>query len=533
MNIIRQNYFWYIILTSFVLYSCSGSKGISTDILHKGNWIEDEYSTPELKERLATSYFIAAKSKQFQNDYLSALDDYNFALSYSYSAVIFNNLGEAHLAINNINSAIEFFYKSIECDSTFILPYYSLIELHTNRSEFNEAARLGKKLVLIEPTQENKLKLAAIYHNIDLSESIKIIKSCIQEYSNYELYLYLLDIYKYLQQSDNALMAEEQYLRSPYKMQNTIDNLTEINIKNNQLLLSLKYIDTLQKYCSDKTLNSLLDKFYTITTNKEPFDFNTVHRLIKTVKYSTLDPNYKNVYLANLYLNKHDSISAKELYLKSANSNSKLLLSSVITSLNYDYNSIAYIMSSKTLDSLYFQDINQFVRVLELFYQQKDLNSALAISKKELAKYPTYYFLLTSIADAYMGLNMNDSALVYYEKAYPYFSDNIHLRNNYAYLISQSNGDLHKALDLVKYSLEQEPNSPHFLDTYGWVNFLLGNVDIAYDSIEKALKLMPNSAEGLLHWGYILYYKGDMAGAMDAWEKSYHYQNKSDNELIK
>lgn len=522
-----------MILTAFVLISCSGSKSIVTNTLNSEKWIPSEYDTPDLKERLAESYFIAAKAKQFHNDFYSALDDYNFALNYSYSAVILNNLGEANLAINSISTAIDYFNKSIECDSSFILPYYSLIELHTNKSEFNDAARLGKELVLIAPSQENKLKLAAIYHNIDLSESIKIIKSCIQEYSNYELYLYLLDIYKYLQQSENALIAEEQYLRSPNKMQNTIDNLTEINIKNDQLLLSLRYIDTLQKYCSDKTFNSVLDKLYPITTNKEPFDFNTVHRLMKAVKYSTLDSNYKNVYLANLHLNIIDSVGAEELYIKSAHANSKLLLLSVITSLNYGYTNIAYNISSRNIDSLSFNNVNQFVEVLELFYQHKDLRNAIYISKKELNKNPTYYFLLTAIADAYMVLNQNDSALVYYEKAYPYFSDNIHLRNNYAYLLSQSNGDLHKALELVKYSLGKEPNSPHFLDTYGWVNFLLGNVDTAYDSIEQALKLMPNSPEGLLHWGYILYSKGDISGAMDAWERSYHIQNKMENELIK
>lgn len=522
-----------MLLIALGLCSCSHSNAINYIDCYEDTALQNDYTSHNLKDRLAMAYFVNAKNKQFQNDYYSAIEEYEFALNYSNSAVILNNLGEANLAINNITPAINYFYKSIECDSTCLLPYYSLIELHTNKSEFDEAAQLGIKLVKIEPNQENKLKLAAIYHNIDLSESIKIIKSCIHEYSNYELYLYLLDIYKYLQQTENALKSEEQYLLSPLKSQNTMDNLTDLNIKNNQLMLSLKYIDTLQKYCSDRTFNSLLDKLFPITTNKEPFDFNTIHKLIKAVNYSTLDSDFKNIYLANLYLNKLDSITAGELYFKSAQSDSKLLLSSVITTINYGYNDIAFRLCAMNIDSLYFQDINQFAKVLDLFYQQKDLRNAIIISRKEFKKNPTYYFLLTAIADAYMGLNQYDSALVYYEKAFPYFSDNIHLRNNYAYLLSQSNGDLHKALELVKYSLNKEPNSPHFLDTYGWVNFLLGNVDIAYSSIETALKLMPDSAEGLLHFGYILYYKGDIAGAMEAWEKSYYYQNKIGKELIK
>ncbi len=495
--------------------------------------MNDSNSTPNLISRLSQSYFIEAKTKQLQNDYYNAIDDYLLSFQYQPTALVLNNLGEIHLAINDLAKAAEYFTRAIDFDSTYSQPYYSLIDLLANKQNYIKAVPLAKKLVELESTQDSKLKLASLYHNIDLNETIRIVNECIEQYQNYELYLYLSDIYKFLKKDDKAAESEEKYFLAPVKMPGVMDNLTEMNIKNHQLLLSVKYIDTLQKYCSDDVFNNFLEDIFAFTTYREPFDFNTTYKLIKAVEKSSLDSDYRNVFLANLHLNRLDTLTATEYYRKSAHKTSELLLAGVLTNLNYSRPDEAYNIIAKNPDSLLFRSVDQFNRILQLLYLKKDLNAVIIMSKNELKNNSTYYFLLPTIADAYMGKNKLDSALVYYEKAFQYFSEDLGLRNNYAYVIAQSNGDLHKALELIDYSLKKEPNSPNFLDTHGWVNFLLGNVDIAYRNIEAALQLLPESWEGHLHLGYVLYYKGDIASALEHWEKAYQYQNHEENKLIK
>ena len=62
--------------------------------------------------------------------------------------------------------------------------------------------------------------------------------------------------------------------------------------------------------------------------------------------------------------------------------------------------------------------------------------------------------------------------------------------NNYAYLLATRKGDLKKAEEMSRHSLQAEPHNPTFLDTYAWIMYLQGEKQLAKMYIQSAVRQM-------------------------------------------
>jgi tetratricopeptide (TPR) repeat protein len=93
--------------------------------------------------------------------------------------------------------------------------------------------------------------------------------------------------------------------------------------------------------------------------------------------------------------------------------------------------------------------------------------------------------------------------------------------NNYAYFLSLRGEKLDKAEAMSKLSMELNPNSGTFEDTYGWIMFQQGKYNDAKGWIEKALSHDKDSSAAVLeHYGDILYKTGDTEKALEFWQKA-------------
>ena len=63
---------------------------------------------------------------------------------------------------------------------------------------------------------------------------------------------------------------------------------------------------------------------------------------------------------------------------------------------------------------------------------------------------------------------------------------NLMVLNNYAYYLATHKGDLQKAERMSAITIQQEPDNPVFLDTYGWILHLQGQNELAYFYLKKA-----------------------------------------------
>jgi tetratricopeptide (TPR) repeat protein len=127
---------------------------------------------------------------------------------------------------------------------------------------------------------------------------------------------------------------------------------------------------------------------------------------------------------------------------------------------------------------------------------------------------------ITLYASVLQEMKLYDESDRLYEQAIKIDPQDPSTNNNYAYSLSVRGKNLSKAERLSKFTVDTEPNNPAFLDTYGWIQYMLGNYDIALEYILKAIKNGEVSAEVFEHLGdiYIKLNKNDLA--LDAYMKS-------------
>lgn len=118
-------------------------------------------------------------------------------------------------------------------------------------------------------------------------------------------------------------------------------------------------------------------------------------------------------------------------------------------------------------------------------------------------------------------------AFAAYERCLSYDPDQVGVLNNYAYFLSLSGKQLHKALRMSSRCLELEADNPTFLDTHAWVLYKLRRYPQARQFIAQCLRQIeseraPTPADTNLydHAGDIYYRCGQVAKALEHWKKA-------------
>lgn len=91
--------------------------------------------------------------------------------------------------------------------------------------------------------------------------------------------------------------------------------------------------------------------------------------------------------------------------------------------------------------------------------------------------------------DIYTNLNNTEASVEAYETAVQMDSTDVMMLNNYAYQLSQLGRNLQRAEELSRRTLEEEPESITFLDTYAWILHCMGRDREALRYINRAVEL--------------------------------------------
>lgn len=141
--------------------------------------------------------------------------------------------------------------------------------------------------------------------------------------------------------------------------------------------------------------------------------------------------------------------------------------------------------------------------------------------------------LITSLGDVYNSAGEHERSYRMYENAITFDSSNSMACNNYAYFLSINGGDLEKALELSEKAISgADADNPTYLDTYAWINYLMGNYEKAEEVQRKAMEQGENggylSAELYDHLGDILVKTGKNEEALEAWRKAVKMQEEAE-----
>jgi tetratricopeptide (TPR) repeat protein len=166
------------------------------------------------------------------------------------------------------------------------------------------------------------------------------------------------------------------------------------------------------------------------------------------------------------------------------------------------------------------------------YLQKKDAAKALGYLKNavalELEDKDLSAQSYAALGDCYHELKDNAKSDAAYDKALVYNSDNVYTLNNYAYYLSIRGEQLEKAAQLSKHSIDLQPNTASFEDTYAWILFRQKKYTDAKIWIEKALQHgKDRSATQTEHYGDIMFYLGNTDSAVQNWKKAKEYGAKS------
>lgn len=143
--------------------------------------------------------------------------------------------------------------------------------------------------------------------------------------------------------------------------------------------------------------------------------------------------------------------------------------------------------------------------------------------------------LYTMLGDMYYASGDLDKTFKAYDNSLFFYASNPLTLNNYAYFLTETDGDLDKALDMSRKSIEQDPDNETYLDTYAWVLFKKKEYKEALEYQEKALEIAEAAgdaaAEFYHHLGDILFMNHKPEDAVKNWEKA--LKQEPDNALLK
>lgn len=131
----------------------------------------------------------------------------------------------------------------------------------------------------------------------------------------------------------------------------------------------------------------------------------------------------------------------------------------------------------------------------------------------------------------YDQIGKSDSSDYYYEQALVLDSLNPLVNNNYAYSLSLRKMNLDRAEKMSKTALSMEPDNTSYLDTFSWINYLIGKYSIALEYSEKAIKNGDASAEVFEHYGDILVKLNQSDKALKAYKNSLN-MDKTRNSVL-
>ena len=171
--------------------------------------------------------------------------------------------------------------------------------------------------------------------------------------------------------------------------------------------------------------------------------------------------------------------------------------------------------------------------------QLKDDEKAIFYLNQALAIKPDDVQLIGTLAMIYNGMRVFEKSDSLYERALELDPNDPLINNNYSYAFATRGIQLDRALKMVKISVAADSLNSSYLDTIGWVYYMLGNFTDAKLYLEKAIEVGGKSSVMLDHLADAEYKLGNKDKAIELWKNALELeptkieiQNKIDKGAI-
>jgi len=175
-----------------------------------------------------------------------------------------------------------------------------------------------------------------------------------------------------------------------------------------------------------------------------------------------------------------------------------------------------------------------FMLEAELLNKQKRGEEAIAVYDRGLAVLPDDTRLIYARALLNDDLDHVDAAVRDLRRVLELKPDDADAMNALGYTLADRTENRKEALALIEKALALKPGEPAIIDSLGWVQYRLGNLDAALIQLRRAFQKQPD-AEIAAHLGEVLWVSGRKEEARQVWEQGRKKDgaNKVLNETIK
>ena len=161
------------------------------------------------------------------------------------------------------------------------------------------------------------------------------------------------------------------------------------------------------------------------------------------------------------------------------------------------------------------------LRLLEssVLSQSGQLSAAEQVLSNALLDFPDSKSLLYTRAMLYVDLGHIDAAETDLRRVLKLMPDDASILNALGYVLADNTTRYEEAYVYIKKAYQLEPTDPAIIDSMGWVEYKLGNYEVALKYLNEALKLMPDH-EIAAHLGEVLWVYGQKEEAISVWKKA-------------
>ena len=166
----------------------------------------------------------------------------------------------------------------------------------------------------------------------------------------------------------------------------------------------------------------------------------------------------------------------------------------------------------------------------EILSSAEQFNEALEVYNTALKISPINVDLLFSrgmVAERVDRLDILEADIKAILKMQP---NNAHALNALGFTLADRTDRYEEAHDMLKRAVELLPNNAAIQDSFGWVNYRMGNYDVAIGLLQAALSQYYDS-EIAAHLGEVLWVSGNKADAKTVWKEA--LEKTPDNTVIK
>lgn len=176
------------------------------------------------------------------------------------------------------------------------------------------------------------------------------------------------------------------------------------------------------------------------------------------------------------------------------------------------------------------------------YYQKDNTDAALTAfrrgvsrinSKSDAAIVSDFYAMM---GDIFYQKGMEKEAFAAYDSCLQWKPDNVPCLNNYAYYLSEKGGDIKKAEAMSQRTINEEPNSTTYLDTYAWILFKEERYMEAKEYINRAVEHRDstrNNSTIFEHAGDIYLNCDEAKDAVEYWKKALLEGSSNADEIRK